>query len=858
MTAGKTGRMILMWIMLGLLSACAKHTVLIEPGVSLALAQSRAERVSEINYKLQYQVPEQSDIEIIGQVSISFLLSDIETPLQLDFAQSAEDIGKVLTNQHRSGYRFVNQHLVIPRSELRLGQNQIDIEFSVDQGTLNRNPEYLYTLFVPDRARSAFPLFDQPDLKATYDLSLTVPNGWQAISNGPIASISEGDSVTEYRFRKSDLISSYLFSFVAGKFERVTRQLDGRSITMLHRETDAAKLARNIDVIFELHAAALVWMEDYTGIPYPFQKFDFALIPTFQYGGMEHVGAIQYRASTLLLDESPSDSKRLNRASLIAHETAHMWFGDLVTMRWFNDVWTKEVFANFMAAKIVNPSFPEINHRLNFLVDLYPGAYSVDRTSGANPIRQDLYNLNQAGQMYGAIIYNKAPIMMRQLEALIGADEFQAGLRRYLQKYAFDNATWPDLIAILDGKSDQDLQAWSKTWVNSAGRPEFDLAAEPDTGLAAQLLQTDLAGNGRVWPQQFELIVFSQDALQRLPVMSVATTTAIDIQGISADRLVFNSDGFGYGLFPAKLADLQLWQQLDEVARGTLLINLYEQFLTGQNADAPDYALALQEILAIERNQLLLDLTLGQLQRVYWGFLTPEQRLALAPALETQLWKSMLGEEPSSRLKTWFDAFASIAISEAALQKTQAVWSGAARVEGLKLSERDRIGLAQLLAIKLPDSADQIITTQLSQIQNPDDRRKLEFLAASVSASQAARDMFFASLALAENRQIESWVLLALRNLHHPLRTKLSEKYLPPSLTLLQEIQVTGDIFFPKGWLTASFANYNSDTAIAMVNDFLLAHPNYNLQLRMKIEQSTDLMVRANRILQEAGTVHSK
>ena len=159
---------------------------------------------------------------------------------------------------------------------------------------------------------------------------------------------------------------------------------------MLHRETDAAKVARNREQIFDLHAAALAWLEDYTGIPYPFGKFDFVLIPSFQFGGMEHAGAILYNAAGLMLDASATQNQLLGRASVIAHETAHMWFGDLVTMRWFNDVWTKEVFANFMAAKIVNPSFPQVNHELRFLLDHYPSAYQVDRTAGTNAVRQTL------------------------------------------------------------------------------------------------------------------------------------------------------------------------------------------------------------------------------------------------------------------------------------------------------------------------------------------------------------------------------------------------------------------------------------------------------------------------------------
>src|SRR5256885_4517269 len=137
-----------------------------------------------------------------------------------------------------------------------------------------------------------------------------------------------------------------------------------------------------------------------------------------------------------MLDESATENQMLDRASVIAHETTHMWFGDLVTMKWFDDVWTKEVFANFMAAKIVNPSFPRVNHELRFLLSYYPAAYDVDRTPGTNAIRQPLANLNEAGTLYGAIIYQKAPIVMRQLEGILGTDGFRNGLREYLRRYS--------------------------------------------------------------------------------------------------------------------------------------------------------------------------------------------------------------------------------------------------------------------------------------------------------------------------------------------------------------------------------------------------------------------------------------
>src|SRR4029077_7540345 len=182
--------------------------------------------------------------------------------------------------------------------------------------------------------------------------------------NGSLSTYSSKGRISAATFAETEPLPTYLVAFAAGKFQTETAQRGGRTFTMYHRETDAAKVARNRDALFDLHAKSLAWLEDYTAIPYPFDKLDFILIPSFQFGGMEHAGAMLYNAAGLMLDESATQNQLLNRASTISHETSHMWFGDLVTMQWFNDVWMKEVFANFMAAKIVNPSFPTVNHEL--------------------------------------------------------------------------------------------------------------------------------------------------------------------------------------------------------------------------------------------------------------------------------------------------------------------------------------------------------------------------------------------------------------------------------------------------------------------------------------------------------------
>lgn len=841
-----------------MVSSSLAQNVAIEAGVSQDLAIARRAILSDINYRLRFDIPADESEAIAASATISFNLRNASAPLQLDFRESADKLHRVSSNGSESDYRFEQEHLIIPASELQSGRNRIEIDFTAGDSSLNRNPEFLYTLFVPDRARTAFPLFDQPDLKATWELTLEIPAHWQAIANAPEAETelkeSEQGGRKTIQFARSDLISSYLFSFVAGEFEKVTREINGREISLLHRESDEEKVARNLDAAFELHGAALNFLEDYTGIAYPFQKFDFALIPGFQYGGMEHVGAIQYRADSIFLDESPSQNRLLSRASLIAHETAHMWFGDLVTMEWFNDVWMKEVFANFIAAKAVNPSFPDINHELGFLLRHYPSAYAVDRTEGANPIRQNLPNLNEAGTLYGNIIYNKAPVMMRQLEALVGEATFREGLRDYLSQYANGNASWPDLIEILDGKSEEDLQQWSQVWVNTPGRPHVQVHAFP-SGTTLSVVQQDLTGASRVWPQRFSISFRGEEregqgANQQSNSSNVySLQTAAIAQTAEGELSIINADGFGYGLFPARPDSLQQWQQLNEVERGSLLIALYENMLEGEVISPQQYASELLNIATGEDNQLLLNRALGYMTNIYWSFLSESQRQALTPTMENQLWLAMQAAEDSSKKKLYFDAWANIALSEEALNRLQAVWSEDAIIEGLNLSETDYIDLASNLAIKRPDQAEAITNQQLERIENPDRKRRFEFVMPALSSDQAERDNFFESLKIEANRAREPWVLDGLNALHHPLRTTQSEKYLQASLELLQEIQQTGDIFFPARWLGASLGNYRSEAAVHTVRSFLRERPEYNAQLRMKILQAADPLFRAARIV---------
>jgi aminopeptidase N len=825
------------------------------PGIPLTLAEERASRVSDLRYDLHFSIPAEPGVPVTGRVAIAFALKDASRPLALDFApprgvRSVRVAGKTVTPA------AVTDHLVLAREDLREGRNEILVEFVAGDAALNRNPEFLYTLFVPARAHLTFPCFDQPDLKARWTLGLEVPAGWQAVANGAETARREADGRVHVAFAETEPLSTYLFAFAAGRFSVETAERSGRTFRMLHRETDAAKVARNRDAVFDLHASALAWLERYTGIAYPWGKFDFLLVPSFQFGGMEHAGAIFYNASSLLLDASATQNQKLGRASLIAHETAHMWFGDLVTMRWFNDVWMKEVFANFMAAKIVNPSFPEINHDLRFLLAHYPSAYEIDRTPGTNAIRQPLDNLNEAGSLYGAIIYQKAPIVMRQLEGILGEDAFREGLQDYLRGHRFANATWRDLITLLDGRTPEDLSAWSRAWVEEAGRPKVATELRVDNGRVASLAFTQrdpILRRGLVWNQRLMVTLGLPGELRTLPVrIAEGRVDVPGARGLPAPHFVLPSGGgIGYGGFELDAASLSyLLAHLPEIddplARGAAWITLWEQMLEGRTPASRIVDLALRALPG-EADEQNVQRILGYARQAYWTFLPAPDRDRVSLRLETVL-KAGLAAAPTASLKSaWFSALRDVARTETTVAWLERVWRKTESVPGVTLAEPDYITLSLELAVREPAAWKEILDEQLARIENPDRKARFAFVRPALSADEGVRDTFFERLHEVAFRQREAWVLEGLSYLHHPLRAGASEKYIPRSLALLREIQRTGDIFFPKRWMDATLGGHSSATAARMVARFLAELPqDYPDRLRRVILSSSDNVFRAS------------
>ena len=847
---------LLFFITIFLLLSCSlkEDIISLENGISLELANYRSQQVSDVVYLLDFDIPVEKSAPIPAYLTLTLIIQDLTNDLFLDFNEAKSHLKSVNINGKKTDINHQKEHLIIDKKDLVLGGNTIVISFDAGELSLNRNEEFLYTLLVPDRASTLFPCFDQPDIKANYQLTITAPKEWEVLCGAFEESATDMGDFTKHVFKKTDKMSTYLFSFVAGKFTTFTKNPGAFDMRFLYRENNKEKIEESVDEVFSIHQKSIDFLEEYTQVKFPFQKMDFAAIPPFQYGGMEHVGAIQYRASSLFLDKNATQNRKLSRAKLIGHETSHMWFGDLVTMRWFNDVWMKEVFANFMADRIMNPVFPEINHELNFMMSHYPSAYSEDRTKGTNAIRQYLGNLKNAGSLYGRIIYNKAPIMMRQLENLLGKEKFREGIQEYIQTYANGNADWSELVTILDNKTNGDIKSWSDVWVNSHGRPVFTEEIElNEKGDVTKFVIHQKAEDGsqKIWVQSFKIQLKDERGYEKtinLKNMGNSFDISSAVKDFKPGQVLYNTNGFGYGVFPIYKAKISSYKNIsDEVSRGSQFINLYENMLNGVVAPLETYLVYLDAI-RVEENELILNYLSGRAKTIYWTFLTKEQQQTVQQITESQLFSLLKKELPKNIKKTLFGLYKSIAFSENGKENLYAIWSKKKTIRNLFLNENDYTSLAMKLAIYAHPKASEILKEQATAISNKDRLTRFKWLLPSLSNDEAIRASFMKSLLEKENREKESWVQTALENMHHPLRQQSSIKQLGAILEKLEEVQLTGDIFFPKGWLASSIGNYSSKEAALVLQAFLDKHPNYNPILLKKLLQTTDNLTRAQHI----------
>ena len=839
-----TKHILILAILLQLCGCTTKPTLEIDKGVSLELAKQRALLVKDVKYDLSFVVPSIKDSSIKAMETIKFVLENRES-LLLDFSEGRDYLDSIEINGESVEIIYENEHIVLSEKYLEKGENVVKILFTAPDKSLNRNNEYLYTLLVPDRARSLFPCFDQPNIKAKFTLRLTVPLEWEVVSNGQIVNqsldVDKGVRISE--FSETEPLPTYLFSFVTGKLQKITEESEGRSVTLYHRESDEQKQLQCKTILDEVFGA-LKWMEEYTSIKYPFTKYDLIILPGFQYGGMEHAGATLYADRTMFLEPNATKDDFMSRSMLIAHETAHMWFGDLVTMKWFDDVWMKEVFANYFASEIVRPIYGDINHDLNFLNSNYPQAVSEDRTDGSNPIKQNLDNLSYAGLVYGSIIYNKAPIVFRMLAENLGPDKFRAALTEYLKTYSYSNADWDDLIEIIGKHSERPMDEWSRVWIKERGLPKISITHVFDSLIVEQ---EDLFDKTLFREQKLRVTAYEPKSN-----WAVIKDTIVDLSGktlriaeVKRDAiLIANSDGKSYCIFTpdstaleymkSKIALIKSNDSKSQILKFQILSQLYES--VWQRSLSPgDFLEAVSSLIVNETNKQIFSRALSYSASVCTSF---DVDAVSQKVFELSLMKIIQNGENLDNRVSAFRVLSECCREDRSIDFLVNCFLKP-NSSPLKLSERDLTRLCYELSIRLPERYEEFKAVQKDRITGVDRLREFNYIVPAVSPISTVRDSVFNSFLNPANREIEPWTITSLSYLNHSLRDEESVRYLSKALFLLPEIRETGDIFFPRNWCRALLSGHKSKDAANEVQIFLEQNRDLNPMLAGKIKQNS-------------------
>ena len=706
----------------------------------------------------------------------------------------------------------------------------------------------MYSLFVPADASTVFPCFDQPDLKARFRLDLETPRAWTAVSNAPGGPTpARLASRIVHRFEETAPISTYLFAFAAGPFD-VIADADGKSrLYVRHSQRDRA--VADATEVLRLNRAAVTWFEARFAHAFPFSKYDLVLIPELAYGGMEHAGATFLREDAIVFPSQPTDTDLLRRALLVFHETSHQWFGDLVTMRWFDDLWLKEGFANYMAAKAAEAILPGSEAWTAFNVRKSE-AVRTDATRGTVPVRQALDNLGQAKSAYGNIVYNKAPAVLRQAEFLLGDEVMTRAVRAFVGEHAFGVAEWSDLVRAFEAAAGHSLETWAAAWVTTAGLPTMSTAVEARDGYVERLLvrQDDPARAGRVWPQRLRLLLWMPAGeLRRVDVMSDQPVVEVAaLHGAPAPWFVFANGGdFGYGRFVLDAAGREAIARVlastdDVLLRSQLWQAAWE---TVRDAAWPPEAFIANALAALprERDARVLQAQLGRLQTALRWYVAPTRRAEVAAPIEAAV-LTAIDTAPDAGTRILLQrAFLGLAITPAAFEVIEAWLDGARVIPDVRLASRDRFRMIQSLIVAGRPGAAARLDAQAAADAS-DDGRRLAY-ATAAARPEAKRAWFESWLPGAPKPPPEAWVEDALGPFNMVEQQAATSAHLHAALEAVTGLRRTHRIFFVDHWLEAFVGGQDSSAALEVVEAFA-ADPALAPDLRRKVLEAADALQR--------------
>ena len=829
-----------------------------EPGISRDLARARRDLIDGVvDYDLALDLRRGADT-YSGRCVVGLALKRKPKHLVLDFkGKSVESLsvdGEAVTD-----FRRVANHIVVPGARLPAGRRRIAIDFTSGIGRAGEgiirvedtddDAEYLYTLNVPDDGHAVLPCFDQPDLKGRFTLTLATPDDWVAIGNGPrLQVLAEKDKKT-WRFAATKPISSYLFAFAAGPFIEVKEKRDEAPIRVFGRRSQKKLLDAQGPEIVRLHRVSLDVLVPYFDSPYPFAKFDTVLVPDFPYGGMEHPGCIFYGEDRLLFRTAITRLDEAARASIIAHETAHMWFGDLVTMPWFDDVWLKEGFANLMAHKVLEETFEGVDHLAEFFLKYYPSALDSDTTRGAQAVRQPLDNLADAKSNYGPIIYRKGPAVLRQLEQKLGADVFRRGVRTLLKDHAFGCADWATLRRTLataaDPKKPNALDRWGEAWIESPGAPIVVARRARQDGEQRRLVLWQVAPDGSEGRWPLALAIVFHDGRGRRVGEAKATFDGTDEQtkeivvdmpreatvAFANDRVHAYAD---FQLDSESLAHIVaiLSRFRDVTLRAQLWDALWSHLQTGTLPPAA-YLFNVRRLAFRETDPRLVRLILDRAAITVGRFLTGAERDRQAAVLAGLLKRRMNDPKTPSDLRLLaFRTLGDVIRRGYGDNGVDDIVSGKTKLSHLDIRLRDRWRLLKRLA-QINHPATAALLKQLQDEDKSDDGRRQAFLVeAAHPATDAKKAMF--NRFRTDRDLPERWIQNAVSGFFGSGDAKLRTEFLATALDDLAWIKANRKIFFLADWINAAVRSQTSPRAVGIVETFL-ARKDVSADVRRKV-----------------------
>ncbi len=722
-------------------------------------AQLRAQQVSNISYKLSIKI-DSSPERFVGSNTIDFTLNKKKSE-SLTIDLYGAEVLELLANGKAIPWQYNDYFITVASADLRSGENSLTIKYNGryandgmgfhryrDAATGNI---YVYTNFEPFYANRLFPHFDQPDLKASYELDVLAPDSWHVISATRELGIKQVGGFKHWFFATTPRISSYIFPLHAGPFQVWEEEYSNGEVEIPMRLFARGELAEYVVVEdwFNFTRQSFDFFNDFFGQAYPFGKYDQVIAPDFRWGAMEKLAAVTFNES--FVKRSPkTDAERERLASVISHEMAHMWFGNLVTMRWWNDLWLNESFATYMAFLQLasNSEFERSWH--TFYSNIKQWAYWEDQLVTTHAIELAVPDTGAAFANFDGITYGKGASVLKQLPHFIGADKFQKGVQNYMQTHAYQNTELKDFTLALAEASGANLEEWTQSWLRTAGlnsiRAEFSCEGEYLNKL--NIIQSATSEHPELRAQKINIGLFllpeNQPAqkITALPAHYKGEHTAVNIPEHTPcpDFIYPNLDDWAYvqvkfdkhSLNKLKSSivsfsddglRIMLWQSMwDAVQELDISLREYLHFVVANlpQEDSLPILVATSELLEYSHDYLWAsDKSGSSLAR---------DRALLAIFAWEQAETAAAG---SDQQQIWFDLWTKVGTTAADMQRAKALLNEKITLPGLNLDQDRRWQLIINLSAAGAEEAQRLVALELGN--DDSDRGRLMSFAADAS-----------------------------------------------------------------------------------------------------------------------------